>query len=190
MRAVTLVAVLALVTISIVAVSCARQSSAKTDADKIARGRQISWSSGCIDCHTPGTFYGTPDTTRLMSGSELGWEGPWGVTYPRNLTPDPETGIASWTVQNIVDAVRLGHRPDQSPILPPMPWPAYSQMSDDDVYALATYLKSLPPVKHRAPDRIPPGVAATGARLTFPPPPEWDGRNLPKAPEESVAGTK
>jgi mono/diheme cytochrome c family protein len=171
----------------VVLTASVKKSDAEARAAKLARGKQISWSSGCIDCHTPGTFYGTPDTTRLFSGSELGWEGAWGVTYPRNLTPDPETGIASWTEQDIVNAVRLGHRPDQTPILPPMPWPAYSQMSDDDVYALAAYLKSIPPVKHRSPDRIPPGVKATGPRLTFPAPPEWDGRNLPKAPDEEVA---
>jgi mono/diheme cytochrome c family protein len=154
----------------------------RSHAETLARGKQISYSSGCIDCHTP-------DTTRMLSGSELGWEGPWGVSYPRNLTPDMETGIGSWTEQDIVDAVRLGHRPDQTMLLPPMPWPAYSQMSDDDVWALAAYIKSLPPVKHKVPDVIPPDQPAVGARITFPPPPEWDGRNLPKPPADGpVAG--
>ena len=137
--------------------------------------------------HTPGSLYGTPDTTRMLSGSELGWEGPWGVTYPRNLTPDAETGIASWSEKDIVTAFRAGHRPDQTPILPPMPWFAYAWMSDDDAYALAAFIKNLPPVRHRAPDRIPPGTPATGPRLTFPPPPEWDGRNLPQAPGDGEA---
>lgn len=175
---------------AIAAVSCtgAKTGPVEMTADeKIARGKQIAFSSGCVDCHTPGTFYGTPDMTRMLSGSELGWEGPWGVTYPRNLTPDPETGIATWTEQDIVNAFRLGHRPDQTQLLPPMPWPMYSQMSDADAFALAAYIKSLPPVHHKAPDRQPPGSKATGPRLTFPPPPAWDAQNLPPPPDGAPA---
>lgn len=173
-------------------VSCTRTeanknvSTAMTQEQKIARGKVISWSSGCNDCHTPGTFYGAPDTTRLLSGSELGWEGPWGVTYARNLTPD-STGIATWTEEQIVTAFRQGHRPDGSPLLPPMPWPAYAMMSDEDAYALAAYIKTIPPVHHRNPDRQPPGAKHTGPRLTFPPPPAWDGQHLPP-PSASAEG--
>jgi mono/diheme cytochrome c family protein len=151
-----------------------------TPEQKIARGRVISFSSGCQDCHTPGTFYGAPDTTRMLSGSELGWEGPWGVSFPRNLTPDMETGIGSWTEDDIVTAIRTGIRPDHTALLPPMPWPSFARMSDEDAHALAAFLKSLPAVSHKPPDRIPPGTKTTVARLTFPPPPAWDAQNLPK----------
>jgi mono/diheme cytochrome c family protein len=161
---------------------------AMTPEQKLERGRYIVTIAGCVDCHTPGTFYGLPDTTRMMSGSELGWEGPWGVTYPRNLTPDRETGIGSWTEEQIVAAFRTGIRPDKSPILPPMPWPAYAHMSDQDAYALAAYLKSLPPIQHQAPERIPPGGKVASARLTFPPPPAWDGQHLPPAMAASGTG--
>ena len=88
------------------------QPAAMNPDELIARGKQISFSSGCVDCHTPGTLYGTPDTTRMLSGSELGWEGPWGVSFPRNLTPDMETGIGSWTEDQIIAAFRTGHRPE------------------------------------------------------------------------------
>lgn len=179
---------------ALAALSCtaAKQEEAQAAAEitpeqKVARGRVIAYSSGCNDCHTPGFFYGNPDTMRLLSGSELGWEGPWGVTYPRNLTPDMETGIGSWTEEDIVTAFRQGHRPDKSPLLPPMPWPAYSHMSDDDAYALAAYIKSIPPIKHKAPDRIPPGVKATGPRLIFPPPPGWDVQHFPPPGEAAKA---
>ena len=171
---------------AIAAVSCtgvSRGPVEMTAAEKIARGKQISYLSGCVDCHTPGSYYGAPDTTRMLSGSELGWEGPWGVSYARNLTPDPETGIASWSEEDIVTAFRTGHRPDQTPILPPMPWPAYAMMSDEDAHALAAFIKSLPPVHHQAPDRLPPGGKATGPHLTFPPPPAWDAQNLPAPPD-------
>jgi len=156
-----------------------KSGSAQTSrADRIERGRYLSVVAGCNDCHTPGTFYGAPDTARLLSGSELGWEGPWGVSYPRNLTPDVETGIGSWTEEQIVTAIRTGQRPDKSPLLPPMPWPQYAHMSDADAYALAAYLKSIPAVRHKAPAQQLPGKAATGVRLSFPPPPAWDAMHL------------
>jgi mono/diheme cytochrome c family protein len=177
-------------TAAVVSVGCtgaAQAPAAMTAEQKIARGKQLAYSSACIDCHTPGGLYGTPDTTRMFSGSELGWEGPWGVSYPRNITPDMETGIGSWTEEDIVTAIRTGHRPDQTMLLPPMPWPVYARMSDEDVYALAAYMKSLPPIAHKSPDAIPPGTPATGARLTFPPPPAWDGMNLPVPPADPPA---
>ena len=156
-------------------------ASAPTEAERIARGKYLTIVGGCIDCHTPGTLYGAQDTTRELSGSELGWEGPWGVTYARNLTPDPETGLGKYTAQQIVDAIDSGKRLDGSPMMPPMPWPNYSQMSDEDLQAVAAYLVSLPPVKHKVPDRLSPGTKAPAA-LTFPPPPAWDGQNLPPPP--------
>jgi mono/diheme cytochrome c family protein len=148
------------------------------------------WAGGCVDCHTPGTFYGAPDTTRMLSGSELGWVGPWGTTFPRNLTPD-STGIIDWTEDQIVATIKTGHRPDGSPLLPPMPWQAYSYgFSDEDLHCIAAYLKSLPPVHHVNPTKLPPGAQGTLPTLVFPPPPAWDGQNLPppSAMEGAPAG--
>ncbi|NOT33870.1 MAG: hypothetical protein HOP12_06840 [Candidatus Eisenbacteria bacterium] len=102
-----------------------------------------------------------------------------GVTYSRNLTPDVETGIGSWTEEDIVRAIRTGQRPDKSPILPPMPWPQFAFLSDDDAYALAAYLKSIPAVHHVSPERLLDAADATGPRLIFPPPPAWDVQHLP-----------
>jgi mono/diheme cytochrome c family protein len=177
---------------ALIVVSCASNTKQPemTAADKVARGAVLVWSSGCVDCHTPGTFYGAPDTTRMLSGSELGWEGPWGVTFPRNLTPDQATGIGSWTEDQIVAALRTGHRPDGSVLLPPMPWQAYSHMPDDDAYAVAAYLKSIPPIDHKAPDKLPPGTKSTLPVLSFPPPPAWDAAGgLPgmSAPGDTAA---
>lgn len=152
----------------------AGQAAKKDHASRVERGRYLSIIAACNDCHTPGTFYGAPDYDRTLSGSELGWIGPWGVSFPRNLTPDVETGIGSWTERQIVDALRTGMRPDGSVLLPPMPWPMYTALSDEDAFAIAAYLKSLAPVKHRTPDAVPPGVAYDGPVLRFPAPPAWD----------------
>src|SRR5262245_36383887 len=166
--------------------SCTTRTTTTTtmtaDADpaaKVARGRYLVATAGCGDCHTPGTMYGAPDTTRTLSGSELGWQGPWGVTFPRNLTSDMETGIGKWSEEDIVMALRTGKRPDGSPLLPPMPWPNTARMDDQDVHAVAAYLKSLPAVKHQVPAVVPPGKKASGSIAVIPPPSAWDA---PKGP--------
>lgn len=180
---------LAIVTLtaSVMSLSCSTaQNAANTVAaaveDPLVRGGRIVFTSGCVDCHTPGSFYGAPDTTRMLSGSELGWTGPWGTSFPRNLTPDSTTGIGSWTEDQIVTAVREGHRPDGSPLLPPMPWPVYSHLTDEDAHALAKYLKSIPPIVHEVPKVVPPGKMPNRPAFVLPAPPEWDARNMPPPP--------
>ena len=140
---------------------------------QVARGEYLVTAMGCGDCHTPGTLYGSPDFSRRLSGSELGWKGPWGVTYARNLTPD-ETGLAKWSEKDIVNALRTGMRPDGSVLQPPMPWPNLVRLSDEDAYAVAAYLKSLPAISHKVPDRVAPSQPVAGSVIEFPPPSAWD----------------
>ena len=152
---------------------------AMTRADSLALGKRMTTVAGCNDCHTPGTFYGSMDTTRTLAGSEVGWTGPWGTSYPRNLTPDAETGIGTWTADQIVIALREGRRPDGTPLLPPMPWPMYVAFTDVELYSIAAYLKSLPAVSHAVPKVVPPGQKATTPTIVIPPPGQWDA---PKSP--------
>lgn len=167
----------------------AQAVAAKRDgrAQQVERGRYLTTMMSCNDCHTPGFFYGAPDFSRQFSGSELGWVGPWGVTFPRNLTPDTETGIGKWTEDQIVNALRTGVRPDGSVLLPPMPWPNFATLTDADAYAIAAFLKSLPPVRHMAPKQVPPGIAYDGPALVFPAPPAWDA---PAKPTSENAGSR
>ena len=141
--------------------------------DPVARGRYLTTIMSCNDCHTPGYFYGMPDTTRRLSGSDVGWVGPWGVVHARNLTPD-STGIGAWSAEEIVATLRTGSTPDHAQLAPIMPWGNYGDLTDEDAYAIAAYLKSLPPIHHVNLPRIPPGEPATGANVPFPPPPAWD----------------
>ena len=158
--------------------SCAMNQQSATVASKVdpvVRGRYLVTIMSCNDCHTPGYFYGAPDTLRRLSGSDVGWIGPWGVVHARNLTPDSTTGIGSWTSEQIVTALRTGMTPSGVILAPIMPWMNYSSILDqDDAMAIAAYLKSLPPVTHMNLDRIPPGEKPTGANVAFPPPPAWD----------------
>ena len=158
-------------------------SAARTPEEKIARGQYLVTIGGCNDCHTPGTLYNVPDMSRMLSGSEIGWTGPWGTSYPMNLTPDPETGLGNYTEDDLVTAFRTGHKKDGAPILPPMPWPNYAAFTDEDAYAVAAFLKSIPPVVHAVPKALPPGAKAPTA-IVFPVPGKWDA---PKSPPPGVA---
>ena len=144
------------------------------NSNKLARGEYLTTVMGCGDCHTPGTFYGSPDFKRRFAGSEIGWGGPWGVDYAANLTPDAETGIGKWSEQDIVAALRTGMAPGGRVIQPPMPWQNMTRLTDEDAFAIAAYLKSIPAVTHRVPAHVPPGQPVAGPVIEFPPPSPWD----------------
>lgn len=150
---------------------------AKPAGDKaasLARGQYLVTVMGCGDCHTPGTLYGAPDAKRAFAGSELGWKGPWGTSFARNLTPDLDTGLGYWSEDELVKFLKTGNKADGKQALPPMPWPNTAQLTDADVHAVAAYLMSLPKVSHKVPDALPPGQDYSGPTLVFPPPGAWD----------------
>jgi hypothetical protein len=70
------------------------------------------------------------------------WSGPWGVSFPAKLTPNPLTGLRSgvWTEELFIKAMRTGkHMGTARDILQPMPWQVYAvyaQMSDGDLTAI------------------------------------------------------
>jgi cytochrome c553 len=162
--------------------SKAASSEAKPTAAVLERGKKLATFGGCVDCHTPGALYGAPDFTRQLSGSELGWSGPWGTSYARNLTPDLETGLGYYKEHEIILALKSGKRLDGKPMLPPMPWQNIANLSDADMHALVAYLQSLPPVAHQVPEALPPGQTPTGSVLTFPAPSAWDAPKTTAAP--------
>ena len=85
------------------------------------------------------------------------WAGPWGISYTSNLTPDPETGLGALSEENFIKAMRTGHHfGGGRAILPPMPWIWVGKMTDDDLKAIFAYLKSIPPIRNRAPGPVPP----------------------------------
>ncbi len=120
--------------------------------DQIARGKYLVTVMGCGDCHTPGNFLGKPDMAHPLSGSDVGFEIPGlGVFVGRNLTSDKETGLGTWTADQIVTAFTTGKRPDGRVLAPAMPWMDFAALTKEDAYAIASYLQSLPPTKHAVP---------------------------------------
>jgi hypothetical protein len=159
---------------------------AMSDKEMIARGKYLVTVSACHDCHSPKIM--TPngpelDTTRLLSGHPMNeklapviqtndwlmfngaltaYVGPWGVTYSANLTPD-DTGIGNWKYEQFERAIRKGKYKGletSRPLLPPMPWQMYRNFNDEDLKAIFSYLKSLPPVNNLVPNPVPPGKVA------------------------------
>lgn len=160
------------------------------DDAKVARGKYIVNTAGCHDCHTPWTMTEkgpAPDMTRALSGhpetlvmppppkpegpwigaigaTNTAWAGPWGVSFTANLTPDDDTGLGKWTSRNFLDTIRTGrHLGRGRPILPPMPIPVYNNLTDDDLEAVYLYLRTIPAVKNRVPEPVPPPAATSAA---------------------------
>jgi len=126
--------------------------------DPVERGAYLLRIAGCNDCHTPGHLLGNPDFTRAYSGGNVGFFMPGlGYVFAPNLTPDAETGLGTWTEDQIVTAMRTGVRPDGRVLAPIMPWPGLAALTDEDAYAMAAYLKSLAPIANQ----VPPITAAT-----------------------------
>jgi mono/diheme cytochrome c family protein len=119
---------------------------------QLARGKYLVTLGSCTDCHTPGHLLGNPDMTRFLGGSDVGFAIPGlGTFVGRNLTPDKETGLGSWTREQIATAFTTGVRPDGRVLAPVMPWAAFSQLTKPDALAIAAYLQSLPPVRREVP---------------------------------------
>ena len=139
---------------------------ALADDAQIARGKYIVSISGCSDCHTPGGMLGSPDMKRYLGGSDVGFSIPGqGVFVGSNLTPDAETGLGKWTADQIVTAIRKGKRPDGSELSGVMPSASFAHLTDEDAFAVAAFLKSLPPVSnkvvsYKSSDKVPIAVSA------------------------------
>ena len=156
------------------------------------RGKYLVAIAGCSECHTPfkmGPNGPEPDMTRFLSGhpqdlklppppalppgpwvmtgaaTNTAFAGPWGTTFAANLTPDLHTGMGVWTEKMFIDAMKTGkHMGGGRQILPPMPQPAYAQMTDDDLKAIYTYLRAIPKISNMVPDYIPPAKSPAPAK--------------------------
>lgn len=96
-----------------------------------AYGRYVAQS--CIGCHGV-NFSGGP-----IAGAPPDWP------HATNLTPTAGGAVTQWTEDNFISAMRTQKRPDGSSLNPIMP-AAFGQMTDVEIKALWTYLKTLPPL--------------------------------------------
>ena len=120
-----------------------------------ARGRYIVMTTGCTGCHATNGSQG-PDLTKYLAGGGLKIQTPRGTFISRNLTSDQETGIGKRTDDELKRVMRSGTFPDGH-VVPgtAMPWPVFSNWSEEDRHAVVVYLRHLKPIAHRIPDPAP-----------------------------------
>lgn len=142
--------------------------------EQVQRGRYMVGLLGCGSCHTDGALVGKVNQSRLLAGSSTGiaYSSPFvddfpGIVYPPNLTPDMETGLGNWTMNRLVQMIRVGTTDHSSRSLPVMPWPAFVNITEEDAFAMAAYLKSLPPVRHRVPNNVNRGQRSSAPYVHF-----------------------
>lgn len=131
--------------ISLAALSCV--ASADEPSAAAARGQYVATAANCVSCHTRegGAAYagGRPLAT------------PLGTIHSTNITPDRETGIGSWTAQDLKHAMREGIAADGRYLFPAFPYPFYTRLSDRDIADLYAFLRTLKPVRYTPPDNDP-----------------------------------
>lgn len=161
-------------------------SSKNEQTDLVKRGEYLVTIGGCHDCHSPKkmtdmgpvvdeslnysgfqaalklpkvdmTLIGPRKWDGFMAHGLTAFVGPWGATFAANLTPDNSTGIGKWTEKTFISAMRNGkHAGAGRQIMPPMPWENLKSATDEDLNAMFAYFKSLPAIKNRVPQPIPP----------------------------------
>src|SRR5256714_11849271 len=159
---------------SVAAFSSASSRSDPAQQNQIQLGRHLVISHACGECHGGGD---NPSALGWLDGmrdtiTQQFRIGPF-VTRAKNLTPDVATGTGSFTERQIFNALRYGLRPEETPdveitstvagqgnfplhphyLAMPMPWMSWRNMSNEELYAIAAYLKrGVKPVSYRVQD--------------------------------------
>jgi alcohol dehydrogenase (quinone), cytochrome c subunit len=119
------------------AVSTSRADESVTPPGR--RGEYLARAGDCVACHS------VPGGRAFAGGLKMGT--PLGAIYSTNITPDPETGIGSYSLEDFDRAVRQGIGKDGHRLYPAMPYPSYAKLTDADVAALYDFfVKQVPPV--------------------------------------------
>jgi mono/diheme cytochrome c family protein len=115
-------------------------ASAQEAAPPSNKGEYLARAGDCIACHS------VRGGKAFAGGLRMGT--PMGDIYSTNITPDTETGIGAYSLEDFDRAVRAGVAKDGHRLFPAMPYPSYAKISDEDIQALYTFfMKEVPPVK-------------------------------------------
>jgi mono/diheme cytochrome c family protein len=107
-----------------------------------SQGEYLARAGDCVACHS------VPGGKAFAGGLKMG--SPLGAIYSTNITPDPETGIGTYSLEDFDRAVRRGVAKDGHRLYPAMPYPSYAKLSDADVASLYDFfMKEVLPV-HQA----------------------------------------
>ena len=111
--------------------------------ETIAKGKALTEAGGCAGCHTA-------DPSKPYAGGKR-IDTPFGGIYSVNLTPDMNTGIGRWSDEDFRRAMRYGELPDGASNYPAFPYPHFTRLTRDDVFAIRGYLGTLAPVNNAPP---------------------------------------
>jgi Cytochrome c len=123
-------------------------------ADTISWGKYLVDAASCIKCHSK------DDKGEIVPGTEFGggheFIMPSGSVYSANITPDPTTGIGKWTKELFIQRFKMYtdtsyHLAKLKPtdLNTPMPWKAFATMTDNDLGAIYSYLRTVKPIYNK-----------------------------------------
>ena len=119
------------------------------------RGRYIVMTTGCNGCHAIVGPQG-PDLTKYLGGGGLKTQTAQVTYVSRNLTPDKETGLARRSDDEVKRVLRSGTFSDGHVVAgTAMPWPVFSNWTEEDRHAVVVYLRHLKPIRHGTPEPVP-----------------------------------
>lgn len=163
-RLLTLTSMVALVALLAIARVSPATGTVRTPEDKpfvqassdSAAGEYLMTVASCHDCHTKGWVETKGNIAKedQLTGNPVGYYGPWGTTYGKNLRQVAERH----TEDQWVDILRTADHGEGNL---PMPWHDAAKFSDKDLRALYRYTKSLGPKAMRIPRSTKPGVKPT-----------------------------
>jgi mono/diheme cytochrome c family protein len=119
--------------------ACATVSAASAQP-AMSQGEYVARASNCVACHSV-------EGGQAFAGG-LKMATPVGAIYATNITPDKETGIGNYTLEDFDRAVRRGVAKDGHHLYPAMPYPSYAKMSEADIAAMYDFfMKEVKPVR-------------------------------------------
>lgn len=113
------------------------------DARLVLEGEDLARLGNCAGCHTA-------DPGRPLAGGRA-LQTPFGAVYATNITPDPQTGVGTWSSEAFKRAMRRGIARNGEHLYPAFPYDHFTHVSDDELDALYAWLMTRPPIANRVP---------------------------------------
>ena len=118
---------------------CTMAQAAPASQELLQRGAYLERAGDCGACHTA-------QEGQLFAGG-LPLHTPIGMIYSTNITPDLETGIGRYSLDDFVKVMRDGVAKDGHHLYPAMPYTSYTRLSQEDLSALYVFfMQGIEPV--------------------------------------------
>ncbi len=111
--------------------------------EAVAHGKALTEAGNCTGCHT------ADPAKPFAGGKRIGSF--FGAIYSANLTPDLDSGIGGWSDTDFYGALRNGVAPDGTRYYPVFPYPHFTKLTRNDIFAMRAYLATLAPFRNTIP---------------------------------------